>query len=259
MTKKALCVGINDYPYVGNDLKGCLNDVKAWSTLLADHYDFAKPDIQVLTDSQATKANVLAALKALIAGAKSGDVLVYTNSSHGSYKVSTDKDEDYDELICPYDIDTNEILDDDLYAILQGIPKGVRMTVVLDNCFSGTGTRLATTQIRPRFLPPSVRGQTELINPFMAKPKSDARPQSEMNEILVSGCTDNEYSYDANFGGIDNGAMTYFAMQVIQKAKYKLTYDQLVRRINQGLKKNRFPQHPRLEGKAEGKKQQIFA
>ena len=29
MTKKALCVGINDYPYEGSDLNGCVNDAKA--------------------------------------------------------------------------------------------------------------------------------------------------------------------------------------------------------------------------------------
>ena len=40
MTKKALCVGINDYPIAGMDLKGCVNDAKAWSTLLRKHYDF---------------------------------------------------------------------------------------------------------------------------------------------------------------------------------------------------------------------------
>lgn len=27
--KRALCVGINDYPYDGNDLNGCVNDAKA--------------------------------------------------------------------------------------------------------------------------------------------------------------------------------------------------------------------------------------
>ncbi len=31
MTKKAVCVGINDYPYDGNDLNGCVNDAKAWA------------------------------------------------------------------------------------------------------------------------------------------------------------------------------------------------------------------------------------
>src|SRR5512136_3264192 len=82
MSKKALCVGINDYPYDGSDLNGCINDAKAWAELLTAHFDFPSSDVKLLLDSQATKANVIAGLKALLTGAKAGDVLVYTNSSH---------------------------------------------------------------------------------------------------------------------------------------------------------------------------------
>ena len=42
MAKKALCVGINDYPYDGSDLNGCVNDALAWADLLVGHYDFAE-------------------------------------------------------------------------------------------------------------------------------------------------------------------------------------------------------------------------
>src|SRR5947207_2808729 len=98
MTKKALCIGINDYPYDGSDLNGCVNDAKAWAELLSTHYDFPSADIKLLLDSQATKANVLAGLKQLLAGAKAEDVLVFTNSSHGTYVADSSGDEPmYDE------------------------------------------------------------------------------------------------------------------------------------------------------------------
>jgi hypothetical protein len=166
-------------------------------------------------------------------------------------------DEKYDELICPYDIDSNSIIDDELRELFSGIPAGVRMTVILDNCFSGSGTKApAFMDLRPRFLPPSVRGKPELLNPFAAKPKSkDLFPQEGMNELLLSGCRDNEFSYDANFGGIFHGAMTYNAMDVILKAKYKVTYEQLHRRINLRLTKGNINQHPQLEGKKTFKSQ----
>ncbi|MDH5616880.1 MAG: caspase family protein, partial [Acidimicrobiia bacterium] len=45
MKKKALCVGINDYPIAGSDLRGCVNDATGWAALLADHYDFT--DVEV--------------------------------------------------------------------------------------------------------------------------------------------------------------------------------------------------------------------
>ena len=55
MTKKALCIGINDYPYLGNDLRGCLNDANSWAKLLIDHYDFQAADVKLVLDNQATK------------------------------------------------------------------------------------------------------------------------------------------------------------------------------------------------------------
>ena len=31
MGKKALCIGINDYPGTGMDLRGCVNDADDWA------------------------------------------------------------------------------------------------------------------------------------------------------------------------------------------------------------------------------------
>src|SRR3989304_1432528 len=35
MTKRALCIGINDYPGTGSDLAGCVNDANDWTSVLA--------------------------------------------------------------------------------------------------------------------------------------------------------------------------------------------------------------------------------
>ncbi len=69
MAKKAFCVGVNDYPYDDSDL----NDARAWAKLLAERFDF--PKSEVVTDSEATKANMVAGIKNLLSGASSGDVL----------------------------------------------------------------------------------------------------------------------------------------------------------------------------------------
>src|SRR5688572_1934352 len=218
--RKALCVGINDYPYSGNDLNGCVNDANAWADLLKKNFNFPSSNVNVLLDSQATKKKTLDALKNLVTGAKSGDQFVFTNSSHGSYVADTSGDEEkYDEIICPHDIDANDIRDDELRQIFKNLPKGVSMTVILDNCFSGTATRAAVGDILPgmrtpddrrvRFLSPALRGLPVLANPWTAKPKSQVKyPQSSMNEVLLTGCTDKEYSYDAYFNGVYHGAMT---------------------------------------------------
>jgi len=267
--RRALCVGINDYPYSGNDLNGCVNDAKAWAKTLNENFNFSSGDIKILLDSQATKKNTLDALKSLLAGAKAGDHLVYTNSSHGSYVADTSGDEErYDEIICPYDIDANQIEDDDLRGLFANLPKDVRLTVILDNCHSGTATRAAVSDILPglrtpddrriRFLSPALRGLPILENPWKAKPKRQIKyPESKMNEVLFSGCTDKEYSYDAYFDGVYHGAMTYYALQAIRAANYRLTYAQLHRRIGNLIED--YPQNPQLEGKTVNKKRQIFA
>jgi hypothetical protein len=267
--RRALCVGINDYPYAGNDLNGCVNDAKAWAKTLNENFNFASGDIKILLDSQATKKNTLDALRNLLAGAKAGDHLVYTNSSHGSYVADTSGDEErYDEIICPYDIDANQIEDDDLRGLFANLPKDVRLTAILDNCHSGTATRAAVSDILPglrtpddrriRFLSPALRGLPILENPWTAKPKRQIKyPESKMNEVLLTGCTDKEYSYDAYFDGIYHGAMTYYALQAIRAANYQLTYAQLYRRIGNLIED--YPQNPQLEGKTTNKKRQIFA
>ena len=267
--KRALCVGINDYPYEGNDLNGCVNDAKAWADLLISHYGFGREDVRILLDSEAKKKPVIEALKSLLAGAGAGDVLVYTNSSHGSYVADTSGDEPtYDECLCPYDIDHNDIVDDELRELFSGLNKNARLAVILDNCFSGTATRAGLGDIVPglrtpddrrvRFLSPALRGLPVLANPWAARPKRWQKyPESKMVEVLLSGCTDKEYSYDAHIGGKYHGALTYYSLEAIRAANYELTYAQLPSRVTYLI--SDYPQHPQLEGKAANKKRAIFA
>jgi hypothetical protein len=271
MEKKALCAGINDYPYNGNDLNGCVNDAKAWAALLVDHYGFAKDNVRLMLDAEATKANVMAHLKSMVTGAKSGDVLVFSNSSHGTYVADTSGDEEmYDEAICPYDCADNLIIDDELRELFAKLASGVSLTVVSDSCFSGTVTRAAVSEVIPglktpddrrvRFLNPALMGRAVLENPWKAKPKGKMKcPESRMKETLLSGCTDKEYSYDALISGVYHGAMTSYALTAIQQANYQITLQQLQSRVLGLLDNGGYPQHPQLEGKNASKKKQIFS
>ena len=270
MAKKAFCVGINDYPYDGSDLNGCVNDANAWAELLTAHYDFLKSDVSVITDADATKANMLAGLEDLLVGAQAGDVLVFTNSSHGTYVADTDGDEPkYDEALCPYDCADNLLIDDEMRELFAGLPDGVNLTVISDSCHSGTVTRAAVGEVIPglrtpdnrrvRFLNPALRGDPILPNPWKAKDKrQELYPESQMRELLLSGCSDREYSYDAFFDGVYHGAMTYFALQAIRDSEYTLTYQQLHDRLDYLIDDAGYPQHPQLEGNTENRRRQLF-
>jgi hypothetical protein len=271
MAKKAFCVGINDYPIDGADLKGCVNDAHAWASLLTDHFDLAAGDVEVLLDAGATKANVLAGLGRLLAGAGSGDVLVFTNSSHGSQVPDTSGDEPtYDEVLCPYDVRDVTISDDELRELFEGLPRGVHLTVISDSCHSGTVTRAALIDNIPgltspddrrvRFLHPGLfRSSRSLADPMGTRPRARvAFPQSSMNHVLLSGCLDSEYSFDAVIEGDYHGAMTFHAIRTIADAGYDLTYRELADRLAPALETAGYAQHPQLEARSDLKHRKVF-
>lgn len=261
MTKKALCVGINDYPFgEANDLRGCVNDANDWANLLKSHFDFT--DINQLLNDDATKINIVAGLKALLTGVKAGDVLVFTNASHGTYLADTDGDEPkYDEAICPYDTDSNLLIDDELRELFKNIPKDVRLTVISDSCHSGSVTRLVANEYRrSRQLKPTVFGRIELSPTQLraARGTSEKYPESGMKEILLSGCKSNQTSADAYIANDYHGAMSYYAINAITAANYKISYADLCNTLVSTLEDENYDQVPQLEGTDDNKHRQIF-
>jgi hypothetical protein len=276
VAKRALCVGINDYPIPGNDLMGCVNDANNWRALLVEEFDFPDTNVTVITDAGATRRAMIDGLKGLIEGSSSGDVLVFTNSSHGSYIPDTSGDEEkYDEVICPYDTREEVLSDDDLRGILDTLPAGVSMTVISDSCHSGSNTRAPVNDLLPakyqtaedlriRFLNPALipdlaRRGPILADPRRAKPTTRiAFPESGMNHVLLSGCRDDEVSWDAKIEGTYNGAMSYHALKAIRDAGSNITYAELAERLQTMLDDAGYEQHPQLEGPDELKQRPVF-
>jgi hypothetical protein len=261
MTKKALCVGINDYPFGDeNDLQGCVNDANDWAALLKNHFQFT--DVKQLLNGDATKANIIAGLKGLLAGAAAGDILVFTNASHGTYLADTDGDEDkFDEAICPYDTDSNLLVDDELRNLFKNIPKDVQLSVISDSCHSGSVTRVMVNEYRRnRQLNPRVFGGKELAPEQLraARGKKEKYPESGMKEILLSGCKSNQTSADAYINNDYHGAMSYHAIKAITDANYNLTYADLQKRVVSMLEEENYDQVPQLEGKDEFKSRRVF-
>ena len=144
--KKALLVGINRYPDPGNELKGCVNDVRQMADTLQSQYGFpGDGNLRILTDARATTKAILDGLAWLTSGASPGDSLVFHYSGHGSQVPDRNGDETtdrLDEILCPYDLDwEHPLTDDDLAAACARVPRGALLTVILDCCHSGTGLR----------------------------------------------------------------------------------------------------------------------
>ena len=240
--KKAICVGINNYPGLSNDLQGCVNDANDWSKLL----ELNGFETRVILDGQATRNNLISAFEDLIAEASSDDVIVFTYSGHGTNvrDTSGDESDSYDEALYVYD---GVLLDDELRAVIQKVKPGVHLVVIADSCFSGTVTRIASLG-RPRFV------KTDEI-PATAKLKKRLLSDEDMVEILLSGCDDTEYSYDDYINNRWNGVFTANAIKII---KGTLTYNEFEQAVRKILPSNQYPQTPQLEGSTENKNRLLF-
>jgi hypothetical protein len=171
----------------------------------------------------------------------------------------------YDEAMCPYDVKDKPLSDDELRGLFAGLKRGVRLTVISDSCFSGTVTRAAEDLDTPddrrrRFLNPRVIGREEIedVRHRATPRRQHIYPESQMKEILLSGCRNNQYSFDATIEGKPHGAFSFYALAAIRAAKYKITYQTLHKKAVASLAESNFDQEPQLEGKSSNKRRQIF-
>ena len=283
MAKRALCIGINDYPGTHLDLAGCVSDANAWEAELNGR-GFA---VTKLLNAQATKAAMVAAFKALIGGAAAGDVTVITYSGHGTYVPDNNGDEDdgLDEALCPYDIQTGggALIDDEIHALFKARKAGVRIVLISDSCHSGTVTRAAgrdpdeASLPMPRFMPMANWMPADALARAVA-PKPGAKPikpgpgsggsplgkvlSDGLGDLLLSGCKEgpNNFSWDAKIAGKPTGAFTYYALKTLKALPADATYAQWYAAITPAcLPTPSFAQEPQMVGQASAMQRRVFA
>ncbi len=258
MTKYALCIGINNYPGTGSDLAGCVNDANDWTK------EFTKRGFVVkkLIDRQATGKAMRSAIQTTIAGAKAGDLVVFVYSGHGSFVPDDDGDEPdgTDECLCPYDISSKgPITDDELFDLYSAKRQGVKLLVISDSCHSGTVARFApiitppttkgknSPQRKVRFMPPSVfLSKRDSAKFGVRRAIRRSSPPGRHAALLIAGCQDTEYSYDAYFLGRPNGAFTFVALRALASLSAEATYADWYKAIRGGLPSQQYPQTPNL-------------
>ena len=115
----------------------------------------------LLLTKKATRANVLAAMRAAAKTLQAGDLLFLTYSGHGGQvpDVTGEEDDKQDETWCLYD---GQLIDDELYLELSRFAAGVRILVLSDSCHSGTVTRATAFRDgspagRSKMMPPPSR------------------------------------------------------------------------------------------------------
>jgi len=244
--RRAVTVGIN---YLGQQCKlaGCINDSDTFISLLTEQFGFSVGDIRQLRDDHPqrmpTKKNMTAALKWLVTGAKEGDHLFFHYSGHGSQQRDNDRDEmdGKDETLVPCDYQHHGMISDDDLRRLIVLPlnKGVRLTVILDCCHSGTGLDL----------PYKIKVKHDNSIDIKKKMPHQLPKLSEADVIMLSGCKDAQTSADIGAGSAGNtkaaGAMTTAFKTVITR-KVDISYHGLILEMRRFLKCKRFDQVPQL-------------
>ncbi len=275
MDRKALLVGINDYKGVG-DLRGCVNDVLDMHFSLRSLFNFQTRDIRVLTDSRATKANIIHRLKWLVDKAKSGDFLVFHFSGHGSQIRDRDGDEPVDhldELICPYDMnwDGTFIIDDELNEIFKNVPEGTLLEVFIDSCHSGTVLR--EMGLTP---PPELAAEHPTLNRYLPPPADiflrfsgeedeleskgfvkGVKERGVKHHILWAGCMATQTSADAYIDGRYHGAFTYY-LNLHLRRNPRVSRRELLRKVRTSLRHGGYSQIPQLEIEATKRDRVVF-
>lgn len=266
----ALIVGVSDYANFGNeiggDLPGARNDARDWRDVLVAQKGFAPENIHMILDLEATRARIVSEFKEWLPSVvKPGDMVVFVFAGHGSQIWDTNGDEEdgLDETLCPTDVvkgdSRNDIPDDELNALLKGIPTD-NVVVVLDNCHAGSGTRSVTPFSRPRSL---ARNATDDV----PKPDgatngkvtttADAKPASVL-EIAASQA--DEVAVDAEWPGAGgepstfNGAFTRNFVRNIWQSP-AASYEEIFNQTVEDMKRERFAQRPNLDGGAVKDKQ----
>ena len=248
--RRALCVGINAYR--SSPLNGCVADARLWARTLAGlGYEPAR----MLLDQDATRANILSELQALIQSSGPGDVVVFQYAGHGTTVPDRNADEldgdspQNDEALCPIDFEDGRLLiDDDLAAVFRNIPSGVRVTSFIDACHSGSVSRFGVgapshgsraADERPRF----VIADNHLIQKHFAfRAASDGsratqtHAQTPGRDTLFSACRSTEVAWESN----GQGDFTRHATKVLAQGVNGVTHAAFLAKVVSA-----FGAHPR--------------
>ncbi len=167
--KRALLIGISDYLSIREGsgwaaLPGAVTDVEMQRELLVHRFGFKSDDVRLITNRNAKRADILREFEDLIQWSRPGDVVVIHYSGHGSTVDDPDRvfPDHLNGTIVPWDSDlppgggeVNDITSGTLFLLMKAL-RTENVTVVLDSCYAGGGTR-GNLVIRSR------PGQAELL------------------------------------------------------------------------------------------------
>jgi len=219
--RRALLIGINNYPDPENVLEGCVNDVFLMSSVLQES-GFEPEDIRIVLDDRATTGAIMDRLHWLLDGVQDGHERVLFYSGHGAqipgYDAKGEPDH-VDECLVPYDFDwspAHAVLDNQFCELYSQLPYGCYFVAIFDCCHSGGITRAGGPRVRGLTPPDDIRHRALRWEP--AERMWVARDFPALNKSLA------EKSYGADYVG-KNGATRRLGRSMTLRTKPDKEYD----------------------------------
>ena len=227
----ALLVGVGDYPGAAFDLEGPAHDVAALRRELVENLGYPEAQVNALVDADATRANILDALRRLRRDAAPGDFVLVYLSGHGTSAYDPNRPvalaHDTGAFV-PVDyqahgserrkLDTLLVGSRDLRPVLAAIDeKGVHGLVLIDSCYARNTSRSlhATTPPAYRSLDSGLRARS-----IGVVSKTDDYPYSRLLTMAASGAK--EVAIDLNdpartLDGKPHGAFTDAVLRALRE------------------------------------------
>lgn len=278
--KLALLVGITKYPKnrtFNKNLQGCVNDVLMQKELLIHRFGF-RPDDIITLDSKQTRDELLPTRKNilhnfeehLIKQAKPGDVVVFHFSGHGirlqDPKPIIDCNKRFlvanSAFAVMDEIQDNHVLDimgRTLFLLRLALRKQdvTKVTMLLDSCFSGGGTRgnfversIPGDGSNPH--PNEIAYQKDWMNKLDIKDEDEfkkIRCRDQGNGIVITSSNNQEQSYDGMISDFYAGIFTYTLTQYLwQETDTVRTVIDNVKKSLKGTISNSSLQTPEVDG-----------
>lgn len=275
-TRRAVLVGIDEYqvetpreekeasaesrPSRGNwtDLDGAVNDADAMTEILVHRFGFARENVRVLRNREATHAAILDAIRShLVMPAQRGDVSVFFYAGHGSrVRDSRSPKEQRDQSIVPVDAASGgwDIADKELHALFNdALDKGVLITAVFDSCHSGAMAR-GFEAGKIRMVDPDERDYAERLGAYW----KDGRAPPWTRGLFLEAATAEQLAREGrDEHGRPHGAFSLALVRALSTLPVNTSAQDVFTAVK-GQVVSISDQLPQLEATAERKRQPLF-
>ncbi len=275
----ALLIGVGEYSHLKKyNLEGPPYDVAVMESLLKNSPGFSPDRIATLVNNQASRENILNALKNLQDSTEPGDFIFIYFSGHGTGSYDPDK-KDWGIDPCtgallPADFSPDKKISNmmnsliigkrDIRPVLEKLEKDRQIFVLFDSCYSGDAVRSFIKQHgKPKYVPlPGIEDLTDSGETAVYGACSiEEPPYPYKNVIYISASSrkelarditqsDIEYGNIKTVDGKPHGALTDALIQAFQGAgdsnhDGKITYNEVYHYVREDVTR-RFSHTPQI-------------